>query len=50
MSVDTKKNRMNFALTDEVKLILKELSKKKQISMSEIVRRAVEIYNLQEKK
>lgn len=45
MKVENKKNRMNFALTEEVKQKLKRLSSKKQISMSEIVRRAVELYD-----
>lgn len=49
MNVEKSKNRMNFALTEEVREILIDLSKRKQISMSEIVRRAIEDYYKQEK-
>lgn len=48
MRVEKNKNRMNFALTEEIRTILKMLSVKKQISMSEIIRRSVELYEAQE--
>lgn len=43
--MDIKRKRMNFSLNTEIEELLKKLSKKYSITMSEIVRKAVENFN-----